>query len=321
MNMIHYLRLQAAKGIGTAAQRKVLNHIATTNSSLPEFFQASVSDWKQAGLISSQIEALQASEELAMKWQEELVRKKIQVIGQLDDNYPKRLNQVLTNQSPPILYFWGNWNLLQNPSIGFCGSRNASEQGINITKDTAKQIAQKGWTIVSGHAKGIDFTAHRTALENDGTTIIVAPEGILEFRLQEELKKLAGSGKILILSEFQPNSHWSVANAMTRNHTICGLSDALVVVESGLSGGTFEAGKFAIRVQVPLFVADYTEPEVNAPGNPYFIQSGAEPVRQNPQTHRANLHRLFTKVENHYVNLEKPIPKQKMLFAHEQFKL
>jgi len=64
---------------------------------------------------------------------------------------------------------------------------------------------------------------------------------------------------------------WSTANAMTRNHTICGLSDALVVVQAGISGGTFESGKFALRVRAPLFVADYAQPDVNAPGNPYFI--------------------------------------------------
>jgi DNA protecting protein DprA len=308
MNTRYYLQLQVAKGIGAATQRLILRYVANKGIDLAGFFALPPSDWQDAGLTTRQIDALISAEAIAEDWDQELEARHIRVLGWLDAAYPKRLKRVLDEQAPPILCALGNLELLRGPFVGFCGSRNASEQGIQVAKDTVQQIAVRGWTVVSGHAKGIDMMAHYTALENGGTTIIVAPEGILNFRLRAQLKDLAQPGNVLVLSEFQPNAQWSVANAMTRNRTICGLSDALVIVEAGLKGGTFEAGKFALRVKVPLFVADYAQPGESAAGNPYFIQRGAQPVRRNQDTGLANLQRLFEEVASHYLDLDKPKP-------------
>ena len=105
---------------------------------------------------------------------------------------------------------------------------------------------------------------------------------------------------------------------MTRNHTLIGLSNALIVVESGLKGGTFEAGRFALKAKVPLFVAEYAQPSELAVGNTYFIQRGATPIRRNPRTRRAGLQRLFDNILAHYDDLKEPtasLPVQGGLFA------
>jgi predicted Rossmann fold nucleotide-binding protein DprA/Smf involved in DNA uptake len=84
---------------------------------------------------------------------------------------------------------------------------------------------------------------------------------------------------------------------MQRNRTVCGLSDALIVIESGISGGTFEAGKLALRLKMPLFVADYAEPAASAAGNAYFLSHGARALRRSAATGRANLEPVRRKVE------------------------
>jgi DNA processing protein len=315
MNTQYYLKLQAAQGVGAATQRAVLSYLSQRQMPFEEFFKAPHSVWKQAGLSEEQIEALSTQTPLLKQWESRLEQKGFHVLGYLDKHYPERLKKVLANQAPPVLYVWGNLKLLTQPSVGFCGSRDTSEKGVAVAKDTTKQITKKKWNVVSGNARGIDYTAHTTALKNDGYTIIVLPEGFLNFRLRDELKELVNEKNTLIISEFQPNAAWSVANAMTRNRTICGLSDALVVVQAGTSGGTFEAGKFALGVKVPLFVADYADPSLNGPGNPYFIGRGAKKVQKNPVTGLAILDELVDEVSSHYGELKKPRVVQQGLFS------
>jgi DNA processing protein len=84
---------------------------------------------------------------------------------------------------------------------------------------------------------------------------------------------------------------------MTRNRTICGLSNALVVIESGLEGGTFEAGKTALDLGEPLFCVEYAEPSPSAAGNPYFLAHGALSVKRS-RSGQPNLARVLTVARN-----------------------
>ena len=104
---------------------------------------------------------------------------------------------------------------------------------------------------------------------------------------------MVNSQNALVISEFQPNARWSTANAMTRNKTICALSSALIIVESGLEGGTFEAGNFALKLGARLFVAAYPSPSDNASGNQFFLERGAKPIRRSKDSGRANLTEVF----------------------------
>jgi DNA protecting protein DprA len=303
MNEYHYLQLQAARGFGPALQRQVLKYISNSDLTLTDFMTASESEWLRAGLSSNEIEALKSAEYQAKQWAETLLENDITVVGLLDESYPTNLRRVLEDKVPPILHMWGNVGLLKKPSVGFCGARDVSEQGIMFARDTAEQVASREWVIVSGHARGVDHTTHQVALEKQGYTIIVVPLGLLNFQLRADLRKNMTPEQVLIISEFQPNARWSVANAMTRNRTICGLSNAMIVVESGMTGGTFEAGKFALSVKVPLFVADYAHPAPSAAGNPFFLQKGACPIRRSKETERANLSELIESVEAHQAKL------------------
>jgi DNA protecting protein DprA len=289
-----YLQLQAAKGIGPAKQRKILQLTSEMGKSLEEVISQPASQTLiNAGLSSEQVEILRTSSELAHSWASRLKTAQIKIIGLLDNDYPLALRERLGVNAPPIIAVWGNMGLLEMPAVGFCGSRDASTQGLEFTTDAAQQVAQKSWAVVSGNARGIDETAHRTALQNGGTTIIVAPSGILDIRLRDSYRELVNNQNTLVISEFQPNARWSIANAMTRNKTICALSNALIIVESGLEGGTFEAGNFALKSGARLFVADYASPSANAAGNQFFLQRGAESVRRSKGSGRTNLTGVF----------------------------
>ncbi len=178
-----------------------------------------------------------------------------------------------------------------------------------------------GWVVISGHARGVDITAHRVALENGGPTIIVLPQGISDFKLRRELRNLATSKNILIISEFPPQSRWNVGYAMKRNKTIIGLSDAMILIEARESGGTFEAGKQALKPHIPLFVAEYETPGEEAVGNKYFLQRRANRILKNPETNRARLAGVKAAIEHRQSRLatkENDLPLQKHL---EQLRL
>lgn len=303
MESLWYLQLQAAHGIGPAKQRAILRAIRAEHTDLQTFFSRPSPDWQRAGLNQRDIQALQDAAALAQQWQQKLDAKNVDVIGALDPRYPERLHRILGEQAPFALCVWGNLSLLAQPAVSFCGSRKTTERGLEVARDIARQVAEAGWSVVSGHAQGIDTATHRAALEHGSTTVIVAPEGILNFRLRREIKALATRENTLVLSEFPPHARWSVANAMTRNRTICGMSDALVVVQSGEKGGTFEAGKFALQVRIPLFVAEYAQSDANGPGNPYFLRAGAHSLRRHNETGHAVLDALFREVHSHYENL------------------
>ncbi len=97
---------------------------------------------------------------------------------------------------------------------------------------------------------------------------------------------------------------------MQRNWTIWGLSGALVVIEARKSGGTFEAGKLALRLKLPLFVVEYAEPEASATGNLYFLKHGAHALRRNIETGRADLRALRQTVEMSFQAVHAPVQPQ-----------
>jgi DNA protecting protein DprA len=180
------------------------------------------------------------------------------------------------------LFAVGNLAILSRDAVSFCGSRKSSEFGIAITKNLATELASRGVNVVSGYAAGVDFTAHGSALESGGVTTIVLAEGILHFRPKREIAELITEENALVLSEFIPNTKWAAHYAMQRNRTICALSKAVVLIESGLNGGTFNAGETAQSLGVPLFVIDFEEPPESAEGNRHFLARGAMGLRPSP---------------------------------------
>jgi len=278
--------LQQAPGVGPSALRRVLRKLQ--HEDLDPRNLLSFEDWKLQAVLDLKAEtvaALRSPAEQAFDTWKDLERKGVMVLPLGFRGYPDRINQVLGDSAPPIVYAVGNRDLLDKPSAGFCGSRLASALGIEIAQQSARQLANESVNVVSGYAKGVDIATHRGALEAGGTTTIVLAEGILHFRLKEKDLPWLGDdpmSSIVAISEFPPRVPWKAHNAMTRNRTICALSDALVIIESGLDGGTFDAGNAALNLSVPLFCVEYSQPLESAKGNAYFLKHGAIPLRRSP---------------------------------------
>ncbi|WP_448137561.1 DNA-processing protein DprA [Sphingobacterium siyangense] len=211
-----------------------------------------------------------------------------------EDKYPIELKDFLGTSAPPVLSVIGNQSLLKRKKVAFSGSRNVSEKGLKITRETVNELIQDNVVIVSGYAKGVDFMAHYNALENGGSTIIVLPEGINHFRVKNEFKDVWDWDRILIISEFKPFEKWMASRAMKRNATIIALSEVVIVVEAGSTGGSLDAGYKTIEMNKPLFVPQYSQIPASAEGNTLLLSRGASSLKMNKETLKPNV----TKIKN-----------------------
>lgn len=217
----------------------------------------------------------------------------VQIFSYWDDEYPGRIRRLCGDRSPPLLFALGNFSIIDGPSVGFCGSRRGGEKGLEIARDCVDQLVRAEINIISGYARGVDTVTHRTALENDGTTAIILPEGIFNFRIKRELKKMWDWKRVVVISEFLPTHRWRVGNAMQRNATICTLSDAMILIEARATGGSIAAGKTCLSLGIPLFASVYGDTTEESEGNRDLLQGGARPLMKSRSSGRANIKPVY----------------------------
>lgn len=210
-----------------------------------------------------------------------------------DSSYPNSLRGVFGNLALPDLWYAGNLEVLNTQAVGFCGSRSASERGLSVTTDCARQLVEAGVTVVSGYAPGVDMASHESALVNGGRTIIVLPEGIDHFRIKMSIRPIWDWKRVLVVSHFPKNAIWRADRAMERNKVIVALSQAVIVLEAREKGGTLHAGEWALNMHRPLFVALYEDMNGAREGNQQLIEKGGIPLRRSRTTQQAQLRHLF----------------------------
>lgn len=197
--------------------------------------------------------------------------------------YPDHLAS--SPQAPAALFVKGPRQLLDQYGIGMCGSRNASTEGLRAAYACADTVARRGYSVVSGYAKGVDLVAHSAALASGGATVIVLAEGINHFRIRRgEFTKLWDPERALVVSQFAPDQKWFASGAMARNTVISGLSQALVVVEAGETGGTLAAGDYALQSGQTVLALQLFDAPV---GNQMLIAHGAKVIRSRRHLERA----------------------------------
>jgi DNA processing protein len=297
------MTLLDAPGVGPSRIRKVLKRwqLVRENSSL---LDASL---LRETLTASQVAALPASRERVRRHWDELAKKNVQAVSILDSAYPDALKRTLGEQAPLLLLCIGNLELLRKTSVGFCGSREATEKGMATARDSAGLLAREGINIVSGFAAGVDINAHRAALAAGGTTTVVLAEGILRFRIKKEIREEWDEQRTLVVSEFGPNLPWSVSHAMQRNRTICGLSRALILIEARRTGGSIQAGRDCLKLGLPLFAAVYEGTTEAATGNQELLEQGARRLMKSRSTNRPNIQPILDVIRSAPTEGSKPI--------------
>ena len=191
-----------------------------------------------------------------------------------DDHYPLRLDEIV--DPPPVLWVKGTLETTDQFAVALVGSREASPNGLSLSRRLARQGAMKGLTIVSGLAKGVDAQAHRGALEAGGRTLAVLGCGLDWVYPKENARlydEIAAQGALI--SEFIPETKPLPAHFPRRNRIIAGLSLAVVVTEARERSGALITARLALEMNREVMALPGPVGLDSARGANRLIKSGA----------------------------------------------
>jgi len=187
--------------------------------------------------------------------------------------YPKRLLNCY--DSPTLLYYKGNANLNASKIIAVIGTRNHTDYGRQLTEKFIADLAELHVTVVSGLAYGIDAIAHKSSLKNNLSTIGVLAHGLdqvyppLHAGLAKDMIKQNGG----LLTEFRSYSKPDKHNFPTRNRVVAGMSDATIVIETGIKGGSMITAELANGYNKDVFAFPGKITDTKSAGCHYLIQN------------------------------------------------
>ena len=198
-----------------------------------------------------------------------------------DPGWPGQLD-VLGDARPYALWVRGAADLRFAclRSVSVVGTRAATPYGEHVAATLAAGLAERGWTVVSGGALGIDGRAHRGALAAGGTTIAVLPSGVDEPypRGHHDLfEDIAADG--LLVSEWPPGRTPTRPGFLVRNRVIAALSRGTLVVEAALRSGALNTARHARDLNRPLMAVPGPVTSLASAGCHYIMREwGAECV-------------------------------------------
>lgn len=171
----------------------------------------------------------------------------VEIIDYDDDQFPAQLRELAT--PPLLLYYRGSLSKINTKfCIGVVGSRRPSAYGIKVTEKIVGELTAAGIIVVSGLAFGIDITAHRSSLKNNGTTVAVVPSGVDELSIYPQShSRIANTitERGCIISECPPGSSTLPYCFLARNRIIAGLCRGVVIVECAEKSGALMTARYA----------------------------------------------------------------------------
>ncbi|HHU65217.1 DNA-processing protein DprA [Streptococcus sp.] len=195
-------------------------------------------------------------------------------ISILDDEYPIELKNCY---NPPVLLFYqGNVDLLKRPKMAVVGARTASQTG---TKSVQKIVSELGnqFVIVSGLARGIDTSAHISALKNGGATIAVIGCGLdVHYPKENKLLQEYLGKNHLILSEYAVGEAPLKFHFPERNRIIAGLSQGVIVAEAKMRSGSLITCERALEEGRDVFAIPGNILDGKSDGCHHLIKEGAK---------------------------------------------
>lgn len=199
-----------------------------------------------------------------------------------DPGYPTALFD--TGDPPILLFVRGNPDLLQRPAIAVVGARNATEAGKENARAFSHYLARRGWTIVSGLARGIDAAAHEGALAagpGGGSTLAVLASGLDDIYPREHIplaEEIAAHGALV--TEYLPSTPAQPFRFPDRNRLVAALSRGVLVVEAAAQSGSLLTARLATECGREVFAIPGS---IHAPlsrGCHALIRQGAKLVEQ-----------------------------------------
>jgi DNA processing protein len=178
----------------------------------------------------------------------------VSVLTYFDDAYPPLLRRI--PDPPPILYVRGDLGPVSDPrAVAVVGTREPTRFGVTAAQQLSAALSDAGWVIVSGLAKGIDTLVHQTVLAAGGRTVAILGCGLDRIYPSENsalADAILASGGAL-LSELPFGAPPIARNLIQRDRLQSGMSGAVVIAQTGTTGGTLHTARFAADQRRQIF--------------------------------------------------------------------
>lgn len=200
----------------------------------------------------------------------------IKIMTRADAHYPRALLKKLGRTCPPILYYAGNPALAGSKCAGFVGSRSIGLSDEVFTAATVSKVNAKGFSVVSGGARGIDKVASDVSLANGCCSVEYVPASLSSRVRPGTVASAILDNRLLVLSAVKPDSEFLAGFAVMRNKYIYAQSEGTVIVKSDYGkGGTWNGAVANMNRQL-CGTFCWNNPEYA--GNLELIRQGAIPI-------------------------------------------
>lgn len=302
--LLSLLALTQIDGVGGATAKTLLSYCGSAE----EIFKQPKSKLLKIPGIGEKTAKNILSKEAFKAAEEELKfieKYKIQALAYYEENYPHRLKEC--KDAPALLYYKGAANLNSSKIISIVGTRKATKYADAFLEKFFLEIQGiENMLILSGMAYGVDIKAHKLCLNHNIKTIGVLGHG-LQTIYPADHKKYAkeiieqGGG---LLTEFSSQDKIVPGNFPARNRIIAGMSDAVIVVESGISGGAVITANIANSYNREVFAVPGAFNESTSAGCNFLIKSHKAHIIENAD----DLCSMMNWTKNETIAIKKEIP-------------
>ena len=271
-----WLMLQAIDGVGDRTLVKLVRAFGSADAALA----ATTDEFLHAGCSPELAESIRRGPDTNIRQQIDrqvkiIERLKVQTLTLFNPSYPSRLRAI--SDPPPLLYMSGALSQQDDVAVAIVGGRRATASGKILTEEIAKDLSERGVTIVSGLARGIDAAAHRGAIAGKGRTIAVLGCGIdRTYPSEHHALRRSIESHGVIISELPvgaaPHSH----HFPRRNRIISGLSLGVLVAEAATNSGSLITAKLALEQGREVFALPGPVKEDACRGSNRLIKEGAK---------------------------------------------
>ena len=271
-----WLVLKRVPGIGDVLYRRLIEKFGSPHAVLAateaELFAIE-------GIRHQAVRAIRGSVDMTPieKEFDRLEQNGVHVVTIHDRGYPERLKQI--HDPPPLLFLKGELLPEDHQSIAIVGSRHCSEYGRTVAHQISQDLALRGFTIISGLARGIDAAAHEGALKAGGRTLGILGCGVdVTYPPEHDRLKETISRQGAIISEFSMGTAPEPKNFPKRNRIIGGMSLGVIVVEASQQSGALITAACALEQGREVFAVPGPVGSKTSVGTHRLIKQGAKLV-------------------------------------------
>lgn len=205
---------------------------------------------------------------------EETRKYQSEILGISDPEYPEMLKSIY--DPPALLWVKGDKHILNNPGIAIVGTRRPTGYGRKLTTEFTRGLVAQGLVVFSGLAYGVDAIAHKQCIDEEGKTVAVLGSGIDNIypRRNCGLADLILESGGAVVSEYPPGTNPDAGNFPVRNRIVSGLSMGVLVIESGIKGGSMITAGVGLDQNREVFAIPHTLDNTWGAGCNFLIKAG-----------------------------------------------